>query len=598
MSAVTEHLELADPADVTPEEIAYFKLTPAQRAEAANELQILEPPLPPEPSRQVLEQPRARTPVNQQQYAQPQQRPMSPVRRPQSPMRRPMSPARPGQAVPGIPRFSSETERQINEEQYMAMLDEIADRMISKGLSIPDTDPETVLDPLEVEEIASINPDWRYDWDAYREEYEQLSEANRGVAGLGATRRTSEQKARAEAVRNKRLSRDAEKASQSLNTSHAQLVRTVWQRVGAAEALEGRRITPMRASDRGPVRKGDDPNELFLVLDDKIEDVQAWAGMAQSLGATRLLSWTTKMDCPSYSLPAGPTGSSILGSCPGAAGGQSISDPKRMQRQQAAVAEVHQGGKRRLEQLRDKPFTPKEWAETSSVNLADCVCQSCYAEKSHYAYTSNQLGALIRLVWTNLAVDMGTFVEVLDYAIKNADYKLNGDGKMPRERIKFADSSEPAKFFRIHDSGDFFSEKYFKDWVEIAALNPDVMFWAPTRVWAQGKNVDWVANARVPENLIIRPSAYMFNRPAGLISHLGHGYAAPSVSYSVDKQKPLPNYMADGDPYHWQCQAYMGEEGHSCRAAESPPVEAGGTGKVGCRACWIAPALSINYKKH
>jgi hypothetical protein len=56
--------------------------------------------------------------------------------------------------------------------------------------------------------------------------------------------------------------------------------------------------------------------------------------------------------------------------------------------------------------------------------------------------------------------------------------------------------------------------------------------------------------------------------------------------------------MADGDPYHWQCQAYMGEEGHSCRAAESPPVEAGGTGKVGCRACWIAPALSINYKKH
>jgi hypothetical protein len=514
-----------------------------------------------------------------------------------------------GRQLPAhVPRTSSrerEERQDYYDEQYMSMLDEIADRMLTRGFDVRTARPEDVLDPAEIEEIAGINEDWRYDWEAYQESWDMdevvtpvLDEYNARVGGLGATRRTSEQQARAEVVRNKRLSREAEKASESLNTSHAQLVRTVWQRVGAAEALEGRRITPMRASDRGPVRKGDDPNELFLVLDQRIEDVQAWAGMAQSLGATRLLSWTTKMDCPSYSLPAGPTGSSILGSCPGAAGGQSISDPKRMQRQQVAVAEVHQGGKRRLEQLRGEPFTPKEWVETSSVNLADCVCQSCYAEKSHYAYTSNQLGALIRLVWTNLAVDMGTFVEVLDYAIKNADYKLNGDGKMPRERIKFADSSEPAKFFRIHDSGDFFSEKYFKDWVEIAALNPDVMFWAPTRVWAQGKNTDWVANARVPENLIIRPSAYMFNRPAGLISHLGHGYAAPSVSYAVDKQKPLPNYMADGDPYHWQCQAYMGEEGHSCRAAESPPVEAGGTGKVGCRACWIAPALSINYKKH
>lgn len=48
-----------------------------------------------------------------------------------------------------------------------------------------------------------------------------------------------------------------------------------------------------------------------------------------------------------------------------------------------------------------------------------------------------------------------------------------------------------AKAIRIHASGDFFNQKYFDMWIEIANENPDVEFWAYTKslnYWVQRLN--------------------------------------------------------------------------------------------------------------
>jgi len=50
---------------------------------------------------------------------------------------------------------------------------------------------------------------------------------------------------------------------------------------------------------------------------------------------------------------------------------------------------------------------------------------------------------------------------------------------------------EQAKAIRIHASGDFFSQKYFDTWMEIASQNPHVEFWAYTkslRFWIKRLN--------------------------------------------------------------------------------------------------------------
>ena len=59
-----------------------------------------------------------------------------------------------------------------------------------------------------------------------------------------------------------------------------------------------------------------------------------------------------------------------------------------------------------------------------------------------------------------------------------------------------------AKRVRVHTAGDFFSEEYFKGWMQFAAAKPDVQFWAFTKslpFWV--RNIDLV-----PSNMEIQAS--------------------------------------------------------------------------------------------
>jgi hypothetical protein len=611
MSAVKEHLEQVNDPLLSSEELTYDMQSARARTEGANEVLALYPPLVPPAA--------AAAAAGPQRQATPRVAP-----RPLSPLaQRRQTPARRQEAPVDKPRSSEEdVEFEVLDdddferwEAYQELTEQLISRAENDGVDLFDI--LDVITPAEITRLNALNPHWRDDlWEhinavAGDREYELERQAAGGMRGLGASggsqtlKRARARQARAGEIQKKPLSAEGDKAAAYLWTSHSELLRTAWVRAGAAEVLIGRTITPMRTADVPFDVREHEPDDVLLVLDKKVESPQAYAAMANPIQQVSLLTWTSKMDCPSYSLPAGPLGAGFNGSCPGATAGQSIvPETRRKVGQAEAIYQIHQKNRARVETQVGKKLEDDKWAQLANVNLADCVCQSCYAEKNKYSYTSNQLAALIRQAWTEAAVEDGSFVTVMDFAIKNTDYYLEGgtrkDQDLSPEPAIDAETGEPAKFFRIHDSGDWFSERYYQAWCEVARLNPDVTFWAPTRVWAL--NNDWVNGSPPPYNLVVRPSSYMFNRPAALLRSLvrgaGRGYSAPSVSFAVDKANPLENFIPSGYPYHWQCQAYAGTEKHSCRGAMSPPTSENPEGTVGCRACWVFPNLSINYKKH
>lgn len=368
-------------------------------------------------------------------------------------------------------------------------------------------------------------------------------------------------------------------ARKAQHASHARLMRTSWTRRAIEEALVGRSLRVILGNDLPKAKRPSnvDVNDVILQLDEPIFD-PVYNAPGTGIRNVALLSWTSKMSCPSFSLPAGPA--AFGGACPAADGGQTIVPERKLRRAQLPVVDIQ-----------------------GPVDTLETVCQWCYAEGGNYRFGSNQLNQVLRMVWARQAVRDGSFEEVMGWAVQNADYRIDGDGRTPPERFLYTDDAgenQVIRFFRIHDSGDFFNKEYLSAWIAVARANPGVQFWAPTRIWAKPELGALVQRYDPPRNLIIRPSSYMVDRPAdaGLWSFAQVGYAGPTTVYDK-RNKPAGAFQANGDPYHWDCQAYatVGEN-HTCRHALSPPTEGGGDGEVGCRACWLHPELSVNYTKH
>lgn len=406
---------------------------------------------------------------------------------------------------------------------------------------------------------------------------------------------------------------------EALQPSHAELVRVSFTRKAQIAELEG---APYWIHTKG--------RDVFVSLDKTIGSVPAWNPPgAGNMRNFKLLSWTQKMGTPSFSLPAGPVQSG--GACPGSVGGQSISPASAMESGQALVTKV----------------------TGMPVILADCVCQRCYATGGNYAYGSMQLTQMMRYMWARAAVDDGTFVDTMSWAVENASYLLDGgtvkktrDEQAPgmSKATTYEKERHPGRYFRIHDSGDFFSKKYLQAWKDVAnnfrgsgvGAKNRITFWAPTRCWASPWGVAGVNEINGDygdgeSNLIIRPSSYHINErpgpalrndlnpPKGLTAEqrakLGNGWADWSVVYTAPVKSAVVDFpyrselggagkteskTEDSAAFGWDCQAYSVEdEAHSCRNARSPFRTGGGPQKdTGCRACWQAPETSINYTEH
>ena len=90
------------------------------------------------------------------------------------------------------------------------------------------------------------------------------------------------------------------------------------------------------------------------------------------------------------------------------------------------------------------------------------------------------------------------------------------------EMVELIAASLPddAGIVRIHVGGDFFNEAYFMAWVEIAKLNPTVLFYAYTKSLRY-----WIRNAdALPDNLVL--TASYGGREDHLIEEHGLRYVA------------------------------------------------------------------------
>lgn len=89
------------------------------------------------------------------------------------------------------------------------------------------------------------------------------------------------------------------------------------------------------------------------------------------------------------------------------------------------------------------------------------------------------------------------------YAAHRANFDVL-KGKKKSDLVKLIKDSLPkkAKIIRLHASGDFFSQRYFDAWIEVAKDNPSVIFYAYTKSLQY-----WVKRlGNIPSNLVLTAS--------------------------------------------------------------------------------------------
>jgi len=267
-----------------------------------------------------------------------------------------------------------------------------------------------------------------------------------------------------------------------------------------------------------------------------------------------LLTRTTKMGCYSWNLPAGPP--RFGGCCPGSAIGF---DAERMELEKGALDSLKiLSGIRRLrvaaakEYVDSLPMAPGEAKERF-------ICNGCYALKGSYGNPSIILVMQWRKMWTDYAVKTGTFIPVMKAAIRMAQDVSRRARSRTSDPNKLAVIPHP-DFFRIHDSGDFFSREYLGMWLEIVRSMKDIHFWAPTRIWTSSSGArlleEVVRKGKFPKNLAIRPSGIFFDAPEPSVAGMSGGTSSNTISFDIKKGK-IQVQISDTGPETWACPAYL-----------------------------------------
>ena len=237
----------------------------------------------------------------------------------------------------------------------------------------------------------------------------------------------------------------------------------------------------------------------------------------------------SKMACLTFSLPAGPPQDKFQGTCP--ASGYDVDHPA-------------------------------------------FICNACYALGGNYVLYPDVIrkGMVLR-EWTHQAVRAGAFADLMTMALEHA-FAIPARTRVFKDKKGKITDVSTNDYFRVHDSGDFFSTSYFEQWCQVASNFPRTLFWAPTRVCMNPDNTTnaWVRTLRkAPENLIVRPSTMYFEDRPPVVKGLAAG--------STAARRAIPGVF--------DCRAY-GKDSPAERNCKS----------AGCRKCWTAPDTPIRYFPH
>jgi hypothetical protein len=179
------------------------------------------------------------------------------------------------------------------------------------------------------------------------------------------------------------------------------------------------------------------------------------------------------------------------------------------------------------------------------------VCAGCYADgRGRYRFPMVKNAQARRLAWTTEALASAQFAPTLI------------------EHIRLL----AAPYFRLHDSGDFFSVAYVDEWSAVVRALPHVRFWAPTHSWAvlgrRRRDGDPLLEAlrrlAALPNATVRPSAARVGDPPPVIPGLSAGSAVTTDPATATCPKSLRRPSACGD----------------------------------CRRCWDEPLTPVTYLKH
>lgn len=263
-----------------------------------------------------------------------------------------------------------------------------------------------------------------------------------------------------------------------------------------------------------------------------------WSAVGIKNGLS-LFTWTSKMACPSFSLPAGPP--AARGTCPASVKKDVIAD--------GSYRQFHPG-----------------------LN-GSYVCETCYAGKNNYLqYKNISIGQMARYFWTVRALKRGTFVVDMTRAIS----ALSSDRKY---RDLLASINVSTDYFRIHDSGEFFDPEYYLAWCDVADNLPDVKFWAPTRLWVFSDWRDQFLLNPPPRNFALRPSSLSVGARPPKIPGMdpGSGVHGDPGSASVFE---CPAFEETDDPLAGTCTTSVGIDG-----------------RKPCRECW-RKRNAVSYLEH
>lgn len=315
---------------------------------------------------------------------------------------------------------------------------------------------------------------------------------------------------------------------------------------------------------------------------------------------TSLFTITSKMTCPSFSLPAGPTnrGGSCVAANTGKTGGKRTPGQTyicdacyslRGNYQYPNVATAQAARYYWIVQLLEE--------DPSGEKLAKELIRAIDDFARNATLSSSSEGSVERLtqelgVWDGHTIRVPIWFK----AIGETRYMEAVETKLPQELLGVSGTrelfqrrgtrhGEVAGFFRIHDSGGFTPgtkpslwAPYIRAWGMVAKAYPNVIFWAPVRAYIMPQLMNTLREVGQIPNFVMRPSALDVGEPAPNML----GMAAGTAVAPRKKEGGFSTVTdADGNPAY-PCPVYLDAVAHSCMGA-------------GCRACWLAPNTAVAY---